>query len=388
MPGTPDAPAVRPGPPLEGGPAGQGGSAGGAAAPAGAGREGVARLVRRQAGWCEDYGSALSALLLRAAADDVGAGGPTWAVLESYADEPAGSALALRLLGGVHRLALTRRAPQLALHLPSMGGTAGHAGAGEALLATVAEHVEELRELAARPCQTNEVGRCAALLVGFLAVARETGLPLRVLEVGASAGLNLRWDRYGYRQPDLGWSWGQQDAPLVLSGHWTVPPRPEPAAVVVAERGGCDPAPLDPTSPDGRLTLTSFVWPDQTERLARLRGALAAAVGSPVAVDAEGLATWLPRRLAEPVRGIATVVFSSTVAPYLTPADLAAERATLESAGARATAEAPLYRLRFEHDADVGAFALDLQRWPGGDLRRLATASGHGNGVAASSLRA
>ena len=346
-------------------------------------RERVAGLLRRQAGWCEGYGSALSALLLRSAADDVLAGGPTWAVLQPYADEPAGSALALRFLGGVHRLALTRRAPRLALHLPSAGGTAGPAGAAEALLATVAEHADELRDLAARPCQTNEVGRCAALLVGFLAVADETGLPLRLLEIGASAGLNLRWDRYGYRQPDLGWTWGPQDSPLVLDGHWTAPPPPEPAGVVVVERAGCDLAPIDPTSAEGRLTLTSFVWPDQAQRLARLRGALAAAASTPAAVAAEGLATWLPARLAEPLPGVATVVYSSVVAPYLSPADVEAERVTLDTAGTRASPAAPLYRLRFEHDAAIRTFALDLQRRPSGEVRRLATSGPHGTGISA-----
>ena len=384
MPGPPGVPGARPG--ARGSDAA--GRGGAAADPRAGGRERVAGLLRRQAGWCEDYGSSLSALLLRAAADDVAAGGPAWGVLEAYADEPGGAALALRFLGGVHRLALTRRAPRLALHLPSVGGTAGPDGAGHALMATVAEHADELRELTARPCQTNEVGRCAALLVGFLAVADETGLPLRLLEIGASAGLNLRWDRYGYRQPDLGWSWGRQDAPLVLSGHWTAPPRPEPAEVAVVERAGCDPRPLDPTSPEGRLTLTSFVWPDQPERLARLRGALAMAAGTPAAVDAEGLATWLPARLAEPRTGVATVVYSSAVAPYLSAAERTAEAAALATAGAGAGGAAPLYRLRFEHDADIGAFALDLWRWPGGEVRRLATANGHGAGVAASSLRA
>jgi len=174
----------------------------------------------------------------------------------------------------------------------------------------------------------------------------------------------------------------------VLSGHWTAPPRPEPAEVAVVERAGCDPRPLDPTSPEGRLTLTSFVWPDQPERLARLRGALAMAAGTPAAVDAEGLATWLPARLAEPRTGVATVVYSSAVAPYLSAAERTAEAAALATAGAGAGGAAPLYRLRFEHDADIGAFALDLWRWPGGEVRRLATATGHGAGIAASSLRA
>jgi hypothetical protein len=205
--------------------------------------------------------------------------------------------------------------------------------------------------------------------------------------VGASAGLNLRWDRYRYVQRDQDWAWGPPDAPLVLEGCWTVPPEPVPAEVEVVERRGCDPAPVDPTSADGRLTLTAFVWPDQTDRLARLRGALAAAAGTPARVDREGVATWLPARLGEPAGGVATVVFQSVVAPYLSPADTAAQRAALDAAGERARPQAPLAWLRFEHDDRAGTFALDLRTWPGGAERRLATSGPHGTGVTAARLR-
>jgi hypothetical protein len=118
------------------------------------------------------------------------------------------------------------------------------------------EHREELRELVVRPVQTNEVGCSAALLGGFLLVARETGMPLRVLELGASAGLNLLWDRYRYEADGVGW--GDPASPVRIADPFvegSLPPLEVPACVV--ERGGCDLRPLDPASEDGRLTRCS-----------------------------------------------------------------------------------------------------------------------------------
>ncbi len=344
-------------------------------------REQVAGRLRRQAGACERLGSPLSGLLLRAAAEDVAAGGPTWAVLAPHAGGHRDDALGLRLLAAVHRLVLERRAPALAVHYPSVGGTAGPQGAGAAFLAAVADHAAALRDLVARPCQTNEVARAAALLGGFLTVARATRLPLRVLEIGASGGLLLRWDRYRYTAP--GWSWGPADSGLTLDGLFTRPPAPDPPAVPVAERRGCDPTPVDVGTQEGRTTLTASVWPDQTDRLARLRQALAVAAAVPAAVDREGVATWLPARLADPVPGTATVVYQSIVEQYLDDDQRAARTAALDAAGARATAAAPLAWLRFEPIPGTPDFVVDLRTWPGGTTARMATATPHGAAVVA-----
>ena len=115
--------------------------------------------------------------------------------------DPIFEAMPLRFLGGVHRIVLEGRAPDLARATRPPGARSiptTLATSTQRFLAAVEEHRDELIVSLTRGVQTNEVGRCAALLLGFLAVARETGLPLRVLEVGASAGLNLRWDRYRY----------------------------------------------------------------------------------------------------------------------------------------------------------------------------------------------
>src|SRR5206468_409136 len=108
-----------------------------------------------------------------------------------HASDPELSALALRLMAAVHRLVLEGKAPGLAPFYPSVGGTGPPGEAWPAFVSTLEAHPDEVIAGAARPCQTNEVGRSAALLLGFLEVARWKGLPFRLLELGASAGLNL-----------------------------------------------------------------------------------------------------------------------------------------------------------------------------------------------------
>ena len=250
-----------------------------------------------------------------------------------------GSALALRFLGAVHRLVLEGRAPALARHYPSAGGEAGLEGAWAAFRDTLEQQRDTLRGLVHRPCQTNEVGRAAALFGGFLLVARETGLPLRLLEIGASAGLNLRWDHYRYEQGDAGW--GDRASPVRLVDVFPDGLPPAARRCRVIERAGCDRLPVDPCSADGQITLLSCLWPDQRERLALLRGALEVARRIPVTIDATGAPAWLATRLAAPVRGVASVVFHSIVMQYLSADDRRRVASVLDEAGSRATDDAP-----------------------------------------------
>jgi hypothetical protein len=108
-------------------------------------------------------------------------------VLASHTTRDPGDALGLRLMAAVHHLVLTGEAPRLAVHYPSVGGDAGPRGVWDAFRGVLVEHRDAFRELVGRPCQTNEVGRSAALAPAFLHLAATTGRPLRLLEVGASA---------------------------------------------------------------------------------------------------------------------------------------------------------------------------------------------------------
>ena len=315
--------------------------------------------------------------MLEQAAADVEAGGPGWAVLEGHEGDPAGSALALRFLGAVHRLVLEGRAPALARHYPSAGGEAALEGAWAAFRDTLEQHGDTLRALVHRPCQTNEVGRAAALFGGFLLVARETSLPLRLLELGASAGLNLRWDHYRYEQGDAGW--GDRASPVRLVDVFPDGFPPCGRRCRVIERAGCDTLPLDPCSANGQITLLSCLWPDQRERITLLRAALEVAPRVPAAIDATGAPAWLAARLAAPARGVASVVFHSIVMQYLSAADRRRVANVLAEAGSRATGSAPLAWLRMEPGGEQTEVRLTL--WPGEGERLIASAGFHGRPV-------
>lgn len=336
----------------------------------GAEREAVAGRLRFQAEACALLGSPLYAELLERAADDAEAGGPAWEVLRDQREEPTFSALALRLMGAVNRLALAGEEP-------------GAFASWEAFRDVLARRREELRPLVDLPVQTNEVGRSAPLLFGFLAVAARWGLPLRTLELGASAGLNSRWDRYRYEAE--GFAWGPADSPLRLADWRLVldgreeSAIPYPQRVEIASREACDASPVDPTSEEGRLTLLAYVWADQRRRVERLQAALALAAAQPVAVERAPAAAWAAERLAEPAEGVATVVFHSVMAFYLPEPERERLRATIAAAGDRATAAAPLAWLRLEGPGEMAE--LRLTAWPGGEERLLARAGYHGDPV-------
>lgn len=338
----------------------------------------AASAFELQAQWCYRLGSPLYGALLEHCASDLRRGRSKLVdLLAPYYDEPPESALALRLMAAVHRLALAGKASELAAHYPSCGGDGDPRAAWAAFTDIVAVHARTLSREIAEPVQTNEVSRAAALLGGFLTVAARFGLPLRLLELGASAGFLLRFDRYRYCARN--WSWGPPDSPLRFDDHFldaTLPLRSEPIAV--ATRRGCDLTPIDATSEAGRLRLRSFVWADQLDRLARLQGACTVARSMPAMVDRADATAWLAAQLGRPTLGIATVVFHAVVMQYLPEASRAAVDRLLERAGAYATCDAPLARLSLEPRSGAN---LILQLWPSGEEVGLARASLHGRDI-------
>lgn len=332
----------------------------------------MARLVEAQRQGCEIAGSTLYANVLAAVLADVTAGGPCADVLGVVAGAAYEDAVVLRFLAAVHELVLGGRCRELAAFYPSAGGEVGP-GIDEAFLAAVESHSAELSAAMHSPVQTNEVGRSVALLVGYLRLARHR-LPLRVLEVGASAGLNLWFDRYRYEAGD--WAVGPAGSPLRFVDPFEGTGPATSDLPEVAERGGCDAVPLDPSAASDRRRLRSFVWPDQLDRLRRLDAALDVVGDLPAVVVAADAVEWSERELRRVEPGRCTVLTHSIVLQYLSGPQRSALVQIVEEAGARATTDAPLAWLRME---PAGSRAeVRLTEWPAGVTRTIATSTFHG----------
>jgi hypothetical protein len=341
------------------------------------GREKLSGDLRTYAREIFDGESPFYAALMELMAGDVEAGGPTWELLRPYAAEPSTEYYPLRALAGVHRMVLDGSAPELRDRYPSVGGDGDARAAWSAIRDALASHDPDVVGDLRHPLQTNETSRCGALAAGFHVIAQRTPMPLRALELGASAGLNLHFDRYRYEAGGL--ASGSADSTVRFVDYWRggVPPFDVP--VELAERRGCDLDPIDPTTEDGRISLLSYVMPDQLERIAMMRGALAIAAEDPVRVDRASADEWIAARLAEPQPdGVATVVFHSVFWIYPPPEVTDRIRASVEDAGGRATADSPLHWLRYEEGAErMGVVELRLRSWPGGEDQLLATGGHH-----------
>jgi hypothetical protein len=226
---------------------------------------------------------------------------------KGVADDPE----VLRFLAG---LPPGKRQPQLLL--AAVRYLAGVPGSYAALRAVVLDRGGELAPvMLARRVQTNEPARCATLLPALAALPQ----PLALLEVGASAGLCLLPDRYGY---DYGTRRiaGQPGAPVLRCrclGPVPLPDRP----VQVAWRAGIDLNPLDVTDPDDVRWLSCLVWPGEGDRAARLAAAIEVARRDPPRVVRGDLTTRLAATAAGAPAGATLVVFHSSVLAYVSPAE-------------------------------------------------------------------
>ena len=330
-------------------------------------------------------GSPFSGALLAAATDDIAEDGPTATLMARWAGRDARAlmrdAVPLRLLGSLHDLALDGAAPALTAAYPTSHRAGDAKAAWSAALGAMAAFPERLARFVDHEPQTNEVRRSACLAPGFLAIAEATGLPLRIFELGASAGLNQLWDRYAYDLGDAG-TWGPAEAAVRIPTEWRGPPPPLDARVGVVERAACDRAPIDLADPAARRRLRAYVWADQLDRLERLDAAIAMAREAGTTVEPADAVEWTRRRVALQ-SGAGAVLFHSVFWQYMPPDSQTALAEEIAAIGARATGNAPFAWLRMEPaPSDMATMELRLSMWPDGTDRRLATVHPHGAWVA------
>lgn len=331
----------------------------------------------RQAQSCDDLGSPFTARLCRLAASRLDTQTAVGSRVLDWDGDPASSrdALALRLAGSLHALVLSGLAPSLAAAYPP--NTVDDDSFWQTCRAAFREHEAFILERLKSAPQTNEVRRSAALLPGFLTIAALMHKPLVLSEVGASAGLNLQWDRYRYRLGDF--SWGPAST-VALEPDWqgNAPPA---ADLSVVDRAGCDLNPLDPSSAEDCLRLASYIWADQTDRLERTRNALEIARNNGLTVERADAIDWLRRRLSIPHRGAAHVIYHTIAWQYLPDALREEGEALIRKAEREASEDAPLARLQLEADGRPDGAALTLEIWPSGERREIGRADFHGRWV-------
>jgi hypothetical protein len=308
---------------------------------------------------------------------------------------PRTQQLPVLLFASTHTLLLADPSHPLAEWYPNL--TEQHRSPDDpALLPTFAafaqEHAAAIAALLARrTTQTNEVGRCLMFLPAFDTITAESG-PLAHLDVGCSGGLTLLSDRYQYRyEPEAG-------APITIGADSTVlltaqtrGERQLPTAIpTIAARCGIDLYPIDVTDDAEAHWLEACVWPDQRDRILRLRAAIGIACERPPELLAGDAAESVAPAIERMAQSAHPVVTNSWALNYLTGAKRAAYVAALEQQGAvrdlswvfvEAPALTPELPWAFATEPDDPHLTVTtLVRWRGGvrTVEHLATSHPHG----------
>lgn len=219
------------------------------------------------------------------------------------------------LLAAVHHLLLDGAEHPLRAHFESAAGSRPVAGDFVDFCRT---HAEQLTGIVSRRLvQTNSVRRALALRIGLARVAALTGEPVHLVEVGASAGLNLLLDRYAFAVGDVRLDGPDSPVRIVAESRGPVRLRDTGPPPEIRSRQGVDLNPLDPADPEDRQWLRALVWPDQPERRRLLDAALELAAADPPPVRALDV-TAGPAPLGLPA-GEVRVLFHSAVRMHVPP---------------------------------------------------------------------
>ena len=329
--------------------------------------------LRFQAEACADLGSPFMQRLCTMLAERLEPGAPLTDRLFGWHGDlgPRGDSVPLRLAGALHALKLQGHSGLAQVYPPHKLDDEALWNAVASALASEAAFIDRWID---SPPQTNEVRRAACLIAAGHLLDERFGLPLSIMELGASAGLNLSWDRFALEAG--GRRHGPEDAVLTLRPEWRGLPLPA-ANPKVAERTGVDLNPVDARSEAGRLRLLAYLWPDQPERIALTEAAIGTVTAPP---DRDDAIDWLAERLT-PKPGLTRLVYSTIAWQYFPRAAQERGERLIRQAGAQAQLESPLAWFGMETDGQSPGAAMTLRLWPSGETLQLGRIDFHGRWI-------
>jgi hypothetical protein len=338
-----------------------------------------ATLVRRFAAGDTWFASSpLYQTLARRVAEDDG-------LLDLAAQAQAGQQPANMLMAATHLVILRHREHPFARFFETVCGDDAEppAAAAAEFGAFCAEHRDAISEiLRTRLVQTNEPGRGVSVRLAMHEVARRVDGPVMFLEIGPSAGIQLRFDDWALELD--GRRFGPANAPVTLRPEWRSehPPPDLDDLPAIRDRLGVDLHPVDPSDSEERMWLQALVWPEHRDRFAQLTAALDAVAACPPTILPGDAAELLPQldatRLPDDVP---LVVFHAMVRVHV-PRD---RRAAFDGAIRDLARRRRLLHLSLElpprnFPYDRRAHLLALHDSAGPD-RDLAVAEGHGRWI-------
>lgn len=336
----------------------------------------IAAGYEQQIAYCTANDAPLTARICRAIMNVANEDTRTGARIMNWSGEVIPDALPLRSAAPFHALYQSGKAP--ALNVIYTGIEQDQDVINAVIDGVLRAHDDDIYPWLDTPPQTNEPGRCAALMGGLMTLSKRHNLPMEILEIGSSAGLNLNIHRYN---SDLGGiNVGPADSKIHIKPEWRGANTPPAVQPDILSTRGVDLFPMDCNDEQTRTRLLAYVWPEQTLRLGRTAAAIELAREFPVDLAAGDAADWVEAQLKTPqTDGTMWVLMHSVVWQYLPVTTQKRINDAMELAAKNAAPDKPLAWVALETNQALKRHELTIKSWPDhGEAQILGHAHAHG----------